>query len=177
MATTIFPATDNAQPAWTLLASNTPTSGSAVVFSSIPSYRSLLIAYQNVTLVANGGVRITVNSVAGTSYTMGYQNGTGASVTRVSSPNQANWQMYSIAGSTTLANNFTGLIQLDLANATTFHTMSGFGTTNVIGSSPDYFSWDGIVRDTAAITSVTLTITTSTFSGTNNGTIYLYGAN
>ena len=147
----------------------TTTLGSAAAsytFSSIPStYTDLVLIVQGTSTASGVAVNVQYNSDTGSNYskTMMYGNGSAAGSQRNSNATSAGiGSMYSTMGQI-IAN-----IQ-NYANSTTYKTsISRFGSTG-----DNTAAFVGLWRNTAAITSVTVTTDSSTF--TANSTFTLYG--
>ena len=150
---------------WQTISTSTPTSGTAVTFSSISGYKTLMLAWSAVTTTAASATGYIRFNSATVNYASAYL--TGADTVTVGAKNQV-----PIDSTNGLNNYYTGYITVN----------------NVINSAPKIFkgvSWDqyvgivgtidGVWNDTSALTSITFTITGTTFSSSNTGVFTLYG--
>jgi hypothetical protein len=149
---------------WVLISSVTPVAAaSTVTFTSISGYRKLMFRQIGTTLATAGLTGVTFNGDTGTNYAYARIGGT----TVLDSQQTQIAQTIQIGLATTTAN--LGMtLTIDNANTTGIKTFTGFGSTGGVVSSQT----NGVYIASAAITTVTLTATT-TFSGV--GTVALYG--
>jgi hypothetical protein len=140
---------------WTLISSQSLTSGSSHTFSSISGYRKLRLT-SGVGITASGatGFRVRINTDTGNNYARGGNSGTSAGT----ASNAAFMEL-----STGVA---TSLFQIDCdtANQSVLQIFNG--------TSSGFAPWFGLYGVAGAITDVTLLLQAGTFS---SGTLYLYG--
>jgi hypothetical protein len=150
----------------------TNTLGSAtgtVTFSSISgAYTDLVLVANFNTSVSNQSTNITVNGDTGSNYSWTYLqgNGTAASSSRGSADNR----IFNGSSATAISGNTTNtIIQFqNYSNTTTYKT------TLSRSNASDYFTQAtvGLWRNTAAITSITLTIPSANYIVGSTFTIY-----
>jgi hypothetical protein len=151
---------------WVQLGTSTPTSGTVVSFTSIPSdYRKLWVLTNSSLGSSSAILRITLNSItAASSYkwwgptsqtSAGMRYGQDTGITNY--PVSANSQQYSV-------------VMTNKTSSMPFSTFQGYGGAGGNASSYE-FGWVNSL--TSAITRVDITTDTS-FTG-NTGTITLYG--
>jgi hypothetical protein len=150
----------------------TTTLGSAAAsytFSSIPStYTDLIIIANFNTATGNQSTNITVNGDTGTNYSWTYLlgNGTAASSSRGSTDNR----IFNGSSATATSGNTTNsIIQFqNYSNTTTYKT------TLSRSNAADYFTQAtvGLWRNTAAITSITLTSPSYNYIAGSTFTLY-----
>jgi hypothetical protein len=149
---------------YVLISSVTPTAAASTVsFTSISGYRKLLFRWLDTTLATAGTINLTFNSDSGTNYAYSKQSGTS---TLANFQSQKDTKINLDAATSTSQLGATYII--DGVATTGPKPFTGFGSTS--GTTNLYIG--GIYYVTAAITTVTLTATT-TFSGV--GTVALYG--
>lgn len=159
--------TDN----YVLISSVTPTvSASTVSFTSISGYRKLLLRTLNPGLSATSTITLTFNGDTGTNYS--YQ-----SVSRSSSTGTASGVLNASAGTGLALTSIPsgGLIQnliINDTNTTGVKTFAGWMGKGD-GGNTVYPEINGMYFASAAITTVTLTVTTNTYLA--SGTVALYG--
>lgn len=148
---------------WVEIATSAPTSGSAVTFSSIPSYAYLRVVGVNLVSPGAAPLNITLNGS-----TSGYEN--------------RNVTLAATAVKTETYGDSKFAI-ITLGNATTpFHFDITINDTNKpMPKSIDNTSWAsatdiirGIWNGTATVTSLSISLNGTTYS---SGNIYLYGSN
>jgi hypothetical protein len=154
------------------IASSSPTSGSAVTLSSIPStYKHLQLRVFALT-AANGGLfYLRLNGDSGTNYTRHLLSGDGSSVSAIGGTGQDYIQMSNAFSDNTYG--FSMIIDIhDYASTSKYKTVrlstgqdrNGAGTMTLRS---------GLWLDTSAISSLSVTTDFSTFS--SGTTISLYG--
>lgn len=135
---------------WQLISSATPTSGANVSFTSITGYKTLMVAFKNVTSVSNAAPMIRVNSVSTAGvYADVYGNST------------AFYLAYSTTGAKAGA-----IIIYDADKAVPHYVLKSSYDATV----PDPNAW---FTDPVAVTQLDLTANTGV--GFSGGTVYLYG--
>ena len=160
------PATGATSDNWVLISSVTPTAAASTVsFTGISGYRKLMLRPVGLTLqTAGAGASVTLNGDTGTNYAYAWFGGT---TTQDNQQKQNGANITFNTGSTgTSVAGFT--LTIDNANTTGIKTFTGFGTV----ISPVIQNLSGVYIGSAAITSVTLT-TSTTFAA--SGTVALYG--
>jgi hypothetical protein len=167
------PSSGSTGDAWTLISSVTPTAGASTVsFTGISGYKKLAIRNFNTVLGTIGKTNLTFNGDTGANYaynTLSYDSSSPpALVDRYNSLNAANILFYN---TNTTATDQYALVIND-TNNTTMKTFSGFGGLGNAMVSRLYPMIQGMYFGSAAITSVTIT-TTTTFTAV--GTVALYG--
>ena len=159
--------TDN----YVLISSVTPTAASSTLsFTGISGYRKLLLRTLNPGLSSTSTITLTFNGDSGTNYS--YQ-----SVARSSTTGTASSVLNASAGTGLALPSIPsgGLIQnliINDTNTTGVKTFAGW-IAKGDGGNTVYPEINGMYFASAAITSVTLTVTTNTFAAT--GTVALYG--
>lgn len=148
----------------------TPTTGSSVSFTSIPAVKKLRLVVDNLQLTAAATPRVTLNNDTSTSYVNDwvYYDGTRyhGRVQKL-----AYWQ---IGTATDTVDIFADWL-IDYANLTMPKAITqGYSRCN--GTTLSIGEQYGTYQSTAVINRLDLTLSTSTFSATNTGTIAIYGA-
>jgi hypothetical protein len=165
------PATGATSDNYALISSVTPTNGSSTLsFTGISGYRKLLLRVIEPGLSSGSTVTYTFNSDTGANYAYqaaGMTSGTGA----VAATYRA-IQATGIAFSSVVSANLQSNLFIDDANTTGVKTLSGFIFSGNFGGTT-YPVFNGTYFASAAITTVTLTVTTNTFTAA--GTVALYG--
>jgi hypothetical protein len=159
------------------IATATPTSGSAITFSSIPStYKHLHIRFSVKAPSGNPSLNLNYNGDTGSNYTIHTVTGNGSSVTAGASISRTNFPIAWNFGMVTVYQNVAIVDILDYASTTKYKTSRAFyGQESNSGSSASNLELNsGLWINTAAINSITVTVTggLSYQSGT---TISLYG--
>lgn len=162
-------------PSFESIATSSPTSGTSITFSSIPStYKHLQIRFTQITATPNGAqIRIQMNSDTGTNYARHklQGNGTAASATGTASQN------YIFFGSDGVGSDSTypvvGILDInDYASSTKNKTIKAMAGIDKNGSG-DITMYSGVWLNTNAITSLTITSDGANFA--SGSTIALYG--
>lgn len=164
------PSTSVTSDNWVLISSVTPTAASSTVsFTGISGYRKLLFKSTGTTHVSGSGYdSITFNSDTGTNYAWGSSKWDGTTYSNTYTTAGANIGITTSSATAGL----TATLIIDSVNTTGLKTFTlfGYGTSNVSGNA--YANLQGLYTTTSAITSITLTATT-TFAAT--GTVAIYG--
>lgn len=152
------------------------SSGSSITFSSIPStYSSLQLKFN--LRAANDGrdVYISLNSDTGTNYTRHNLRGTGTAASASGSANVApafNLGAFNLGGAYTTYP-FVGIIDLhDYASTSKTKTVRTFSGLDMNTNGGEVGMYSVLWNSTSAITSVTITISSSSF---DSSTFSLYG--
>jgi hypothetical protein len=154
------------------LISTTSLSGSSILLDSIPAtYKNLQLIIRDFrTSVNNENFHIRFNGATGTSY-----YNTGTSLTAVNASFDVN-RFIASGNSSTVSDSLTCVNIWDYANTATWKISdflmimnNGTTTTNL-----NYQKFSGFYNSTAAISSITITTGSGTFS---DGTALLYGVN
>ena len=163
MATgTVSSATGNP---WQTISTNTPTSGTTVTFSSISGYKTLMLAFSNVTTAsAAGSGSITFNG-SSTNYSVLYLG----SYLSLSYSSNTLIPVDKQAGTN---GNYSGYLLINDAINPIPKTFTGVGYDS---NTPSTGVINGVWVNTSAITSITFTSSGAAFSGSNTGTFTLYG--
>ena len=149
---------------YVLISSVTPVAAASTVsFTSISGYNKLMLRHVDTTLATVGTLNVTFNSDTGANYAFSLVGGTTTQDNRQTQKGN-NIQF----GSNTTTAQLGATYIIDGITSTGPKPMTGFGNTS--GSTVS--TMQGVYVATAAITTVTLT-TTTTFSGV--GTVALYG--
>lgn len=158
---------------WVQLASSSPTSGSAVSFTSLASFNRFRVILKDINITAAGDLSMTLNNNASNySQAVNYFNdsqfktytGGGRSLSSISV--DPGWT----------ANNpsypFSGEIIVNYANESTAKTIrySGAGTSATSAYVDAFGLWD----NTSVVDRIDLSLDTGTFS---SGSIVVYGSN
>ena len=155
------------------IATSTPTSGSAITFSSIPStYQYLQIRLQARFSGTDDRINLTFNSDTGSNYTYHWLVGDGAAASASGGATQTSALGVSYAtGTASIA--APSIIDIhDYANTTKNKTIRSFNGWDTNGSGRIRLM-SGLWMNTSAVNSVTLTLNSGTFAtGTS---IALYG--
>lgn len=170
MSATVIPVASTADN-YVLISSVTPTAASSTLsFTGISGYRKLLLRTLNPGLSASSTITLTFNGDTGTNYayeavSRASNTGTASAVLNVSAGTGLSLTSVETAQLT------QNLIISD-TNTTGIKNFNGFLARNGGGNSttPEI---NGMYFASAAITSVTLTVTTNTFLA--SGTVALYG--
>jgi hypothetical protein len=166
MSSSIVPAPSAAAPSdnYVLISSVSPTAASSTVsFTSITGYRKLMFRQVGTQLTTSGYTRVTFNSDTGNNYSYATVNGT------TTIENSTVFTAANIALSTANNTPMPGLnLIIDGITSTGPKPFTGFGQISGVTCA----SINGIYFASAAITTITLTATT-TFNGA--GTVALYG--
>ena len=161
------PTSDN----YALISSVTPTNGSSTLsFTGISGYRKLMLRVVEPGLSSGSTVTLTFNSDTGANYA--YQ---AAGMTSSSGAVAATYRAIKangIAFTSVLTENLQQNLIINDANTTGVKTLSGFLYGGNFGGTT-YPDFQGTYFASAAISTVTLTVTTNTFTAA--GTVALYG--
>ncbi len=152
---------------WVQISSVTPTAAAATLtFSSIGTYKKLMLRLNNPGLSGSGSLTITFNGDTGTKYSLYGVPYAVSGVTAIGDQSTAGL----IFG--TSVNAITGAIIIEQADTSNLKNVSGYA--KVTSPSPvSTFSYlAGAYLASAAISSITITLT-GTFAAT--GTVALYG--
>jgi hypothetical protein len=150
---------------WQTIATNTPTSGTTVTFSSIAGYKTLMLAFNNVTTASAAGYgKITFNG-SGSNYVATYLT---SYVNNSSSSNS----YIPLDSAQTYNNKYAGYIIINDVLNSIPKTITGISWDNYTSQAGNV---TGVWNDTSVLTSITLTSTGTAFSGSNTGTVTLYG--
>lgn len=145
------------QPNWQLIQTNTTTSGTTSTFTGLSGYSQYLVTYSFSSGAASPYLNFNSDSTSG-NYAGYIQNATNISVMSTAIP---------LHYQSNTASSFYGYVTISNANQTTPKFVSG-----VTAAAP----YGGIITSSyfaaSAITSITITTNTGTFS---SGTITLYG--
>ena len=133
---------------WVEIGTSSPTSGSVVTFSSIANYRKLRVVAFKLTYSTTATVKMTFNGDTGNNY--------------ASRPDEANNYLAFGSGSATSFD-----VDILFNSQTTFKRIEGWEYEYT-------YPYQGLWTNTAAITSIDLTLSTGTYSA---GTVKLYGTN
>jgi hypothetical protein len=167
----------------TLISETTASANSSITYSSLGSYKQLLLIWSQLTYSANGVIGLRFNNDSGNKYTTQTIMGNGASVTvdhRNGGYVDAGWSIFGQSvTSTTIENRSNGFIYIDNYTSTTkYKTYQGRGNwrdNQYSGTiSVDFV---GSFADTTAITSLDIYQHTSTptFTNQTGGSFRLYG--
>jgi hypothetical protein len=141
----------------------------AVTFSSLGSYTDIVVVSQASVTSGAANWRLTFNGDSGTNYSRTYISGSGSAATsgRAASVSwiTINDEGYMVAGQPTM---LTIQVQ-NYSNTSTYKTVLSRSSN---GSNNGTAAVVGLWRNTAAITSITLTIDTSTFTAGSTFTLY-----
>lgn len=166
MAFTAIPSGD----VWVQIGSTqTPTSGAAVTFTSIPSVKKLRFIVSGVSLTVAGRIDVTLNNDTGSNYNVAYQTYNGT-VTTPSVFNNTAFQMTRTGGAASHVQD--GII--DYCNQAAPKSLQAFGGNN--GSNPVAFPISANWNSTAIVNRIDFTAVGTTFAAGNTGTIAIYGA-
>ena len=168
MAISVFPAPSatTAGDNWVQIATATPTSGSSVSFTSIPTnYKKLWLISDGITLSTSAIFTITINSI------------TGAADYRFARGGPTSTQYITIRDEAGLFLSGSTFVNLNLifenpGFGLPFVTFSGYQSQS--SSEGVQYRLGNVIAATAAITQIDSTLSTGDFT-TNTGTIYLYG--
>ena len=149
---------------WVEISSQTPTSGTTVSFSSISSsYKKLLLVVNNVLLSASDAGKYTFNSIT-TNYSYQYAASTSAAI-----------ELQSAAEIRTNTNNDRHSAYLLITNPSGTVPVQFEGFVAASPGATGRIIWQGVVPSlTTAVTSI-LCDYTAAISGSNVGTLKLYG--
>lgn len=172
MGSSTVPAPSNStSDNYALISSVTPTNGSSTLsFTGISGYRKLLLRVIEPGLSAGSTVTLTFNSDTGANYAYqaeGMTSSTGAAAQTYRAI-QANGIAFTSVVSASLQQNLI----INDTNTTGVKTISGFIYGGTFGGQT-YPVFNGTYFASAAISTVTLTVTTNTFTAA--GTVALYG--
>ena len=149
---------------YVLISSVTPTAAASTVsFTGISGYRKLMLRHVATTLATAGNLTVTFNSDTGTNYAYAKIEGTTTMDNK-----QTQIETKIALGTTNVAAQLGATYIIDGVAGSGPKPFTGFGNT----SSTTVASINGVYVASAAITTVTLTAST-TFSGV--GTVALYG--
>jgi hypothetical protein len=166
-STTIPAVTSIPSDNWTLISSVTPTaSASTLTFSSIASYKKLMLRLNNPGLSGTGTVTITFNGDTGTKYSLYGVPFAGSGVTALSDQSTAGL----ILGTSLAA--ISGSLVIESADTLNLKNISGYARLATASPVGQFSYLAGAYLATAAISSITITLT-STFAAT--GTVAIYG--
>jgi len=162
------------------IATVTPTSGSTVSFTSIPStYKSLQIRIAVITAsTANPSLDITYNSDSGSNYTLHQLRGNGTDAAALGSAPRANISLSNYSGMTATYPNVAIMDIQDYASTTKYKTAKAFYGQNLNSGTiyNNVILLSGLWMSTAAIDSITFTVSGGGLASFASGTsIALYG--
>lgn len=159
------------------IATVTPTSGSTVSFTSIPgTYKSLQIRFSYLGSAGGGNILSRFNSDTAANYSQHRLWGNGSSAQASGTANTASCYAGDVAYGGGTTQPCTGILNiLDYAAGTKYATTS-FISGNDSNGGGSITLGSGSWRNTAAITSITLTLSGDTFSSSGS-TFALYGIN
>ena len=152
---------------WVQISSVTPTASAATLtFSSIGTYKKLMLRLNNPGLSGTGTVTITLNGDTGTKYSLYGVPFAGSGVTALSDQSTAGF----IFG--TAIASISGSIVIEQADTSNLKNISGYAKVTTASPVGQFSYLAGAYLASAAISSITITLT-STFAAT--GTVALYG--
>jgi len=156
------------------IATATPSGTGTVTFSSIPStYASLQIRFSLLTSSSGWSSYLRLNGDTGSNYVYHYIAGTGAAVSAAGVTANSSIDFSSLNSGSNTTNPSVGIIDIhDYASTTKNKVIRDFAGIDKNGSG-DVNLISGLWLNTAAITSVTLTVPVATFS--SGTTFSLYG--
>jgi hypothetical protein len=165
MPTSIYPsALSTSSDNWVQISSVTPTNGASTVsFTSISGYKKLMLRINNIST----GYSLTFNSDTGSNYSFSYLQYTSSTFSGRTTQNNTSISVFSSGSSSNSAQ-----LTINETNTTGIKNLSGFGEY-VSGVSYYLPSVQGSYFGSAAITTVTLTTGSGTYTAT--GTVTLYG--
>ena len=156
---------------YALISSVTPTNGSSTLsFTGISGYRKLMLKTYQPGLSGGATITLTFNSDTGTNYA--YQ---AAGMVASSGAVAATYRAGAATGfafPSVISGNLEQNLIINDTNTTGVKTLSGFIYGGTFGGQT-YPEFNGMYFASAAITTVTLTVTTQTFTAA--GTVALYG--
>lgn len=166
MGSTVFPAPAAVQDNWQLITSSTPTSGSAISFTSISTaWRKLWVQTETkITLTGTGYTHLQVDSLTGATDYQWF----GTTGTTFRQHDEIGIYFYTAADQTTQACN---IYLVNPSTSVPFLEFYGQGSGGTTGH--DY-KYGYVYNQTSPISSLTIT-TTNTFDASNTGVIKLYG--
>jgi hypothetical protein len=156
------------------IASSSPTSGSTVTFSSIPSTYQHLQIRINMICTSSAAILTNFNSDFNSNYAMHGLFGTGSTVEVNSGSGQVNIQPLGQYGGTITTYSNVAIIDIhDYASTSKYKTLRSFGgfDKNAAGGEVDLVS--GLWMNTSAITSVRFALSGGSYS--SGTTFALYG--
>ena len=160
------------------IATATPTSGSAVTFSSIPAtYKHLQLRISVKTpSTANPSLYITYNSDTGTNYTVHTLRGNGTAASAAGATARNNFPLSWYYGMIATYQNVAIMDIIDYASTSKYKTAKAiYGQDNNAGTTASNLELNsGLWLSTAAISSITLTVSGGELYGSGT-TIALYG--
>lgn len=160
---------------YTLIASNTLSSSTAsVTFSSIPqTYTDLVLRGSIRSTTAIDG-QLTFNGTGGTSYSRTYLRGDGSTAGSARNSNQAYIVLDDIYRNGSSTTNTFASFEIYVPSYTASQNKPVFydGADETNGTTAYRYGIAGLFRNTTAISSLTLTLTTSAVSGSS---FFLYG--
>jgi hypothetical protein len=163
-----------ASTAFESIATSSPTSGTSVTFSSIPStYKHLQIRFTHKTATAGAQLRLQFNSDTGTNYSRHKLQGNGTTAAATGNATVAFMYIGSDGSGSDTTYLTTGICDIhDYASSTKNKTMR-----NIVGidknGSGDIALYSGAWYNTNAITSITITSDGANFA--SGSTFALYG--
>ena len=171
MGYSVYPVPSSGGETWTLISSSTPTSGTSVNFTSISGYRKLRLIYRNIMTTGDVTLWVRINGVTtGNEYTS----------TFLTLNNVFNTELASFIGMSSVSGQgyHTGFLEFPTANQSVLQTFTGYGTVysvsgGALTNNATRLNINGTFSTPTTITS--LSVSNGTFSGSNTGTIYLYG--
>jgi hypothetical protein len=176
MAQNIFPL--NTSDNWTLISSVTPTAGVATVsFTSISGYKKLLLRVVAPGQSVAADTRLTLNSDSGTNYTamsgIGWGVSTGAVARPLVSLESAGYIALTAQTGSVDATTVRAAVIINEADTTGLKTINGWSYKDTGSTAVNFPNLQGVYYGSAAISTVTLTLSTGTYAAT--GTVALYG--
>jgi hypothetical protein len=165
-------------PSFESIATASPTSGSTVSFTSIPStYKSLQIRVAVITpSTANPSLNITYNSDSGSNYTLHQLRGNSTDAAALGSAPRTNFSLSNYSGMTVNNPNVAIVDIVDYASTTKYKTTRAFYGQNLNSSSiyNNVILVSGLWLSTSAINSITFTVSGGESFGAGT-LISLYG--
>lgn len=144
------------------IASSSPTSGTSITFSSIPStYASLQIRFAVIPASGNPSLNITYNGDTGSNYTVHTLRGNGSTASASGATSRANFPLSWYYGMVPTYQNVAVMDILDYASTSKYKTARAFfGQDDNSGSISSNLELNsGLWLSTSAINSITVTVT------------------
>ena len=159
------------------IASSSPTSGTSITFSSIPStYKHLQIRFAVKPASGNPSLNITYNGDTGSNYTVHTLRGNGTAASASAATSRTNFPLSWYYGMVSTIQNVAIMDIVDYASTTKYKTARAFyGQDDNSGSISSNLELNsGLWLSTSAIDSITVTVTGGVAFSTGS-TIALYG--
>jgi hypothetical protein len=168
MGASVIPAASTtASDNWVQISSVTPTASAATLtFSSIGTYKKLMLRLNNPGLSGSGSVTVTFNGDTGTKYSLYGVPFASSGVSAIADQSTAGL----IFGTT--VNAISGAIIIEQADTSNLKNVSGYARVQTPSPVVIFSYLAGAYLASAAISSITITLT-GTFAAT--GTVALYG--